>query len=355
MNNSSVDFLEIDGADGEGGGQILRSSLTLSMLTGRSIRISRVRAGRKRPGLLRQHLAAVEAAVQVSAATCCGAELGSRRLEFMPGPIQPGHVHCAIGTAGSATLVLQTILPVLAIADAPSTITLEGGTHNPWAPPYDFLTRAYLPQLERMGPTIVARLDRAGFYPAGGGRFAVDVIPATTLQGFDLLDRGLLRRQSITALVANLPASIGRREVDTAVRRLGWTRAATYVNDVDSTGPGNCVFAELEFERVTEIVTGFGRLGVPAERVAAEVVREVREFEKSSAAVGQHLADQLMLPLAISAWQNQGRSPGGRFRTLPLTQHSRTQIAVIRKFLDVDLDVVEEDEGTCIVRIQSNQ
>ena len=170
--------VHIDGSQGEGGGQIVRSALALALITGRPITIENLRAKRPKPGLMRQHLAAVHAALAVCDGRAEGDELGSRRLGFEPQQVRGGEYRFKLPTAGSATLVLQTVLPALMIAEAPSAVVLEGGTHNPWAPPFDFLQAAFLPLLSRMGPRVSASLQRHGFYPAGGGQFTVTIEPA---------------------------------------------------------------------------------------------------------------------------------------------------------------------------------
>ena len=221
----SNDFIEIDGGQGEGGGQVVRSSLTLSVATGRPVRVANVRAGRKKPGLLRQHLTAVRAAAAVGAAEVQGDALGSTALSFRPTGVVPGAFRFAVGTAGSATLVLQTVLPVLLTADRPSRLTLEGGTHNPFAPPFEFLDRAFLPPVNRMGPRVVATLEACGFFPAGGGRFTVEVTPAPRLTGLELLERGEPVGHNAVAVVANLDPRIADRELAVVAERLGWARA----------------------------------------------------------------------------------------------------------------------------------
>jgi len=171
-------MIQIEGSQGEGGGQILRSALALSLITATPFCIENIRAGRAKPGLLRQHLTAVNAAAEIGSAEMIGASIGSTRLEFKPGKVRAENYSFAVGTAGSATLVLQTVLPALLTHSEPSTLTLEGGTHNPFAPPYDFLARTFLPLIARMGPRVTTHLERAGFYPAGGGRFTVSIEPA---------------------------------------------------------------------------------------------------------------------------------------------------------------------------------
>src|SRR5689334_333662 len=177
-------MLKLDGSVGEGGGQILRTALALSALTGQPFEIEKIRAKRRKPGLLRQHLTAVRAATALCQAQVEGDSLGSMTLRFVPGDVKPGEYAFAIGTAGSATLVLQTVLPPLLLASRPSKITIEGGTHNPLAPPVDFLDRSFLPLVRRMGPRVRVQLERWGFYPAGGGRISVEIEPVQRLQPF---------------------------------------------------------------------------------------------------------------------------------------------------------------------------
>jgi RNA 3'-terminal phosphate cyclase (ATP) len=251
-----------------------------------------------------------------------------------------------VGTAGSTMLVLQTILFPLALAKRPSTLILEGGTHNIHAPPFDFIERAFLPIINRLGPNVSVRLERPGFYPAGGGRVVVEIAPTSALQGFDLLERGALVSREIRALVAHLPTAIAHRETLTICDRLGWPRNVMSAEVVDeSPGPGNIVLVELGFEHVTEVFSAVGQKGVPAEDVAAGCADEVEAFLAGDAPVGPHLADQLLLPIALAG--------EGSFRTGPLTDHSRTQLETICRFLDVDLCVIDEGHG--IQRIEARR
>lgn len=264
-------MLTIDGSIGEGGGQILRTALGLSLVTGQPFRIVRIRAGRAKPGLMRQHLTAVNAAAQVGQVEVSGAVVGSQDLTFRPGRIAAGFYSFAVGTAGSATLVLQTVLPALLTAASPSALTLEGGTHNPQAPPFDFLVRAFLPLMNRMGPHVQATLVRAGFYPAGGGQIDVTVRPSATLSGFDLLARGEIRARRAHALIASLPHHIAERELRLVGNKMGWDASCLHVEIVEgSRGPGNAVTIEIECEHVTELFTGFGERGLPAEAVGRQ-------------------------------------------------------------------------------------
>lgn len=265
-------MLELDGSHGEGGGQILRTSLALSMVTGTAVRIRNIRARRARPGLMRQHLVAVQAAARISGARVEGAEIGAAELTFVPGEVKPGEHDLAVGTAGSTTLVLQTVLPALLCASGPSLLALEGGTHNPLAPPFDFLDRSYLPLVRRMGPEVQAELERPGFYPAGGGRIVVTVEPSPRLSGFELLERGEVRRRRATVILSRLPRHIADRELGEVARLTGWESSALEIREVDSPGPGNVLLLEIESESSTEVFAGFGEKGVKAEDVAGRVV-----------------------------------------------------------------------------------
>lgn len=337
-------MLTIDGSAGEGGGQILRTSLGLSLATGTPVRLEKIRAGRKKPGLLRQHLTAVEAAARIGAARVEGAAPGSQALSFIPGPVSPGSYHFAVGSAGSATLVLQAVLPALMTASAPSQLTLEGGTHNPWAPPFDFLNKAFLPLLGRMGAKVTASLERRGFYPAGGGRFKVAIESAAKLAPIELTERGEVRSLSARAVIASLPANIARRELEVLKRTIS-PDPVVAEEDNDSPGPGNAVMVEVACEHVTELFTGFGQLGVSAETVAERTAREVRRYLDAGVPVGEHLADQLMIPLALAG--------GGAIHTVALSRHSTTNLEVIGNFLNAKFTIQPLDGGN--VRLEASK
>lgn len=321
---------------GEGGGQLLRSSLALSMLTSTPFRITKIRAGRARPGLMRQHLMAVHAATTISNAEVSGAELNSAELTFRPRAIRGGDYRFAIGGAGSSTLVFQTVLlPLLLGSGEPSTLSFEGGTHNPMAPPFDFLQRAFLPLLARMGAHVEVELERYGFYPAGGGAWSARVRPAARLERLELLERGDIVATSARALVASIPASVGVREVDALCRALGWARESCHPLMIsDSRGPGNALLAVIQAEHVTEVVTGFGDRGVPSERIAALVVEEVERYLAAGVPVGEHLADQLLLPMALGQ--------GGCFLTLRPSLHCSTQLQLLELFVGVAASATQE-------------
>ncbi len=323
-------MITIDGSIGEGGGQILRTSLALSLITGKAFRLEKIRAGRRNPGLLRQHLTSVRAAAEIGSAETSEANLGSTQLTFKPGKTTAGEYHFAIGTAGSTTLVLQTVLPALMLIDGQSKLTLEGGTHNPFAPPYDFLEKAFLPLLERMGAKVQTKLVNYGFYPAGGGRLEVKINGKDKLSRIDLPDRGVIKRRQAKSVLCHLPRNIAERELNIVQKKLSWPKKWHVVETpANSVAPGNFVSLEIECEHLTEVFTGFGERNISAEAVADQASLAARRYLASEAAVGEYLADQLLLPMALAG--------GGSFTTLPPSRHTTTNIEIIKKFLDIPI------------------
>ncbi len=329
-------MIELDGSTGEGGGQILRTALTLSMITGQPFRIIDIRARRPKPGLMRQHLVAVQAAARVSNAQVNGVELGSQTLTFAPKAIKSGHYDFAIGSAGSCTLVLQTLMLALLHADGPSTVRITGGTHNPMAPPAQFLQRVYGPLLARMGAQVNIELVRYGFYPAGGGEIIASIAPCAQLQPLVLLERGERVEGYAESFTAGIPGSVAQRELQCIGAGMGWAEAQLRVRTLPPEfGPGNALLLTLAYEQVTEVFAAYGEKAVSSETVAKQVLQEARRYIVSGAAVGEHLADQLMLPLALAG--------GGVFTADVLSGHAVTNAEVIRRFLPVEL--VLEQEG----------
>ncbi len=324
--------ITIDGSAGEGGGQVLRTSLTLALATGQPFCIENIRAKRRKPGLLRQHLTAVRAAAEVSAAKVDGDELGSPSLAFTPGRLRGGSYRFAIGSAGSTCLVLQTLISALALAKEPSEITIEGGTHNPLAPTFEFLERAFTPIANRMGPKVELVLERPGFYPAGGGRIVARITPAARFERIEIMERGEVRTRRARVLIAHLPRTIADRELAIVAKRLSWSADSHSIEETrDSHGPGNILSIEIGCDHVTEVFTGFGQKDVGAESLAERATQEAREWLASGVPVGRHLADQLLVPFALAG--------GGAFTTMPLTPHTTTAIDVIRRFLPVDVEL----------------
>jgi RNA 3'-terminal phosphate cyclase (ATP) len=337
-------MIVLDGSTGEGGGQILRSALALSMITGLPFRIENIRANRPKPGLMRQHLVAVQAAAQVCGAVLDHAEVGTRVLDFVPSKIRGGRYEFAIGSAGSCTLVLQTILPALLFADGPSQIRISGGTHNAKAPPVQFLQRAFLPILAKMGAKIDLQLLRYGFYPAGGGIVAATIEPCAQLQAIELMERGERKRAYAESLVANVPFNVAKRELETVGRAFGWDESQLQGRELqDVHGPGNALLLSFEYENVSEVICAFGEKGVPAETVAMTAVGEARRYLASDAALGEHLADQVMLPMALAG--------GGAFTAATISQHTLTNANVIEKFLPVCF-MFEKRDNLSEVKIQ---
>jgi len=337
-------MIKINGAVGEGGGQILRSALSLSMATGRPFAIDQIRAGRRKPGLMRQHLAAVKAATEICRARTQGAEVGSRELTFEPNAARPGEHIFNIGSAGSTSLVLQTILLPLARAGAPSRVTIQGGTNNPAAPPFEFVERAFLPLLRRMGFVVEATLSQPGYYPAGGGEIVVEIGAAPEMHALVLTERGACVSRRGEAIVANLPYAIASREAETLRSLLDWpTACVDAITERRARGPGNVVVATIAYEHVTEVFVAFGRLGASAESVATECADEVKAYLAGAHPVGPRLADQLLLPMAVGA--------GGVFVTQHPTRHMLTNVLVINAFLGETIRMREAADGALRVEI----
>jgi RNA 3'-terminal phosphate cyclase (ATP) len=336
-------MIELDGSTGEGGGQILRTALTLSMITGQPFRINNIRARRSRPGLMRQHLVAVQAAREVCGATVTAAALGSQTLEFVPGKIRGGDYEFAIGSAGSCMLVLQTVVPALLYADTPSTVQVRGGTHNPMAPPAQFLQRAYGRVMAAMGAELHFDLRRFGFYPAGGGHLVVQVQPCPALRQIELTGRGEKRAAYAESFIAGVPVGVAKRELECVGTAMGWAESQLLLRGLPGEqGPGNALLITLEDEHVTQVFAGFGEKGVSAENVAKTALQEARCFLASGAAVAEHLGDQVMLPMALAG--------GGRFTVDRVSQHARTNAEVIERFLPVRVTFEPgETCSTCMV------
>lgn len=337
-------MITIDGSEGEGGGQMVRNSCALSLVTGEPFRISNIRAKRSKPGLMRQHVTAVEAAAAISGSECSGLAVGASDLTFRPGRVVPGEYHFAVGTAGSTGLVLQTVLMPLLLADGPSRLVLEGGTHNMLAPPFEFIERTFLPIINRMGPQVSARLVRHGFYPRGGGRIEVDIVPAP-LAPLHCAARGEPLGLSARAVFASLPGEIAERMLVRARRALAdWPDEAFALHQLRADeGPGIILLLEARYAEVTEVVSGFGQLGVPAERLAKTSAARMKGYVEASAFAGPYLADQLVLPFVLAG--------GGTFTTVKPSQHLLTAIDIARRFTGRRIDIVHQDGGEHLLSV----
>ena len=304
-------LLSIDGSIGEGGGQVLRTSLTLALITCRSFTLDNIRQRRAKPGLMAQHLKAVEAAREVGKATVEGARLGSQSLVFEPTGLYSGEFHFDIGTAGSASLVLQTILPPLSFAAASSTITLIGGTHVPWSPCFHYLEMHWLHYMRKIGFDIRLELNAAGFYPRGGGRVLAKVWPVSRLSSLYLTNRGPLEKIRGISAVSNLDLSVAERQKIQVLKRLRNVsrRIEIEILRLSSPSKGSFLLLLAEFENSQCCFYGLGALGKPAERVADEPVNELLDLLATDGAVDHYLSDQLILPLALAPGLSESRPP----------------------------------------------
>ncbi|MBK1833577.1 RNA 3'-terminal phosphate cyclase [Roseibacillus ishigakijimensis] len=333
-------ILTLDGQ--KGGGQILRSALSLALITGQPFRLVNIRGQRTRPGLMRQHLTCVRAVCAISDGTADGAELGSGELVFRAGEVRPGAYEFAIGTAGSTTLLLQTLLPALWLAGGPSTLTLRGGTHNPLAPPVDFIERVYLPALQKMGARATLQLRETGFAPSGGGVLESTIEPLDGgFQPLTLTDRGALQEQALRVISRQIKDSVGERLMASVARQWPCEHQSLERRE-EGPGQGLIVLAEARYEHSSELASGCGERGQSAERIGSRVGKAMRTFHDTGAAVGRHLADQLLLPLALAG--------GGEFTTTAPDNHLPTNSAVIEAFLPVSFSVEKEEKGLFRVR-----
>jgi RNA 3'-terminal phosphate cyclase (ATP) len=289
---------------------------------------------------------AVQAALQICGGEATGAALGSQDLTFVPGTVTGGDYEFAIGTAGSCTLVLQTVLPALLKADKPSTLRLAGGTHNPMAPPVQFLQRAWCPRLAEMGARIDIDLERFGFYPAGGGVATARVEPCAALRPRTWMTRGERRAAYAEAFVAGIPGRIAQRELECVGRAMNWGEDQLLIRGLPADqGPGNALMLTLDYDHATEVFTAFGEKAVTSEQVARQVVQRTRQYLMSRAAFGEYLADQMMLPLALAG--------GGGFTLDEVSMHARTNAQVIETFLPVRFTFDRQDGvDTCTANVE---
>ena len=326
-----MSLIEIDGGFGEGGGQIVRTALSLSLVTGKSFHIHNLRAKREKPGLRPQHLAAVKAALKVSGSQAEGDAIGSRELIFSPAPARAGHYRIDIGTAGSTTLVFQTLLPALLQQKRESILEITGGTHNPKSPCFDFIAECFLPLLRLLGIDVEAELLRYGFYPRGGGQVRFKIKPC---KGKPLTISAPAQWEHPTAqiLLAGLEAHIAERERDELAERMGISPDQIELKFLpNDQGPGNAILLKYSSGERVEIFTGYGEKGKRAERVAQEVAREGKNFSRSPAQLDPHLSDQILIYLALG--------PGGEFTGSELSSHFHTNLQIISEFLPIQAQI----------------
>jgi RNA 3'-phosphate cyclase len=338
--------IELDGSTGEGGGQILRSALALSVVTGKAMRIINIRARRSKPGLRPQHLASVKAAAKISSAVVDGAELGSTSLTFEPGEVRSGRYRFEIGTAGSTSLLLQAIFVPLALGKGTSNLVLTGGTHVPNSPCFHYLDLNWLEYMRKIGYEAQISLEQAGFYPAGGGSVRATIRPLKMHQALDLTSRGVLRKIEGLSGVANLDREIATRQKHQALRRLEPQIKATKIKSIDLPSPGKGTFLLLkaDFEHSQCCYFALGAPGKRAELVADEAVNALEELLETDGAIDQYLADQLLLPLALC-------SKPSRIKTSKITQHLVTNARILCMFLPVKIDIQGEIGNVGLVEI----
>ena len=327
-----MNFLEIDGDYGEGGGQILRTSLSLSAILRQPVRLTNIRSGRKKPGLAAQHLTAVNAVTQITDAEVEGARLGSQSLTFVPRRIRGGKYSFDVAdvrpSAGALSLVFQSVAIPLAYADVPSTLTLRGGTHVPYSPNVHYLQTIFIPTLAKFGFQGFLKLKRWGWYPKGGGETTARIQPVSNWSGVNLSDRGALKAIRGISAVSNLPNHIAIRQRDRCMTRLAQVAPCVNIGLVEgkSIGQGTFVFLNAEFEHTHAGFSALGKRGKPAEHVADEACQALMNFLDSGAAIDAHLCDQLILPMALT----KGES---RFSTSQITRHLTTNIWLVQQFL----------------------
>jgi RNA 3'-terminal phosphate cyclase (ATP) len=348
-------MLIIDGSYGEGGGQVLRTCLALAAITGRPVRIEQIRAGRRKPGLRPQHLTAVRALAKICDAELEGARLNAQELTFVPRSRPRAGTYtfdvaqvAKGGSAGSVSLLFQAVLLPLALAEGTSQLTLRGGTHVAWSPPFDYLKRVYLPTLARTGIEAKVNIRRWGWYPIGGGEVQATVQGRSgdALGGLDLEQRGALLRVRGLSASSNLPKHIRQRQERAALQALRshGVNARVDVLDAPSKGQGTVVFVWAEFEEVLAGFTSLGERGKPAEQVAQEAVQGLLGFLPGDGALDEHLSDQIVLPLAVA----QGTS---RFTTVAVTGHLLTVAWVVNQFFPGSVRVEGSfgRPGTCTI------
>ncbi|HEY3376385.1 MAG TPA: RNA 3'-terminal phosphate cyclase [Armatimonadota bacterium] len=342
-----TELTHIDGSYGEGGGQIIRTALSLSAITGKAIEITQIRAKRAKPGLQPQHLTAVHITGDLCAARLEGAAVGSTRLLFTPqAPVAAGNYRRDIGTAGAIALVIQTALLPLALRDQPSHVLLIGGTHVNHAPSSDYLETVYLPALRRLGVEAQMSCPRAGFFPRGGGDVLLDIMPTAGLRPLDLTERGKLRKITAIITTSGLPSHVAERgaaTVTSEINKIGLGRDLTVEQrEKPSNGPGAAVLLAVECDNGHAGFSALGERGKPMERVAEEACRDFHAWWQTGATCDEHLADQLVLPLALANAES-------RWTTPTCTEHLRTVIWLVEQLLPVNLTVTEQTPGQHLV------
>jgi RNA 3'-terminal phosphate cyclase (ATP) len=340
-----MNTLEIDGSFGEGGGQILRTGLSLSCITGLPFRLRNIRKRRRKPGLMPQHITCVNAVSEVSRARVSGNERGSTELVFIPGKINHGTYVFDIKTAGSISLVLQTILPVLLSADGPSHITIKGGTHVPFSPTYHYIAGVFLPILSKIGIIVESTIAAYGFYPKGGGETAFSIFPTRKINGLKINSKGTLLSLNGYSGVSCLPKTIAERQKNAMLKKLGSLSPNIQVIETPSPGEGTFVFLTGTYKNTPSGFSALGKRGKPAEEVGQEAAEQFLDFHNVKGSLDPYLSDQVLIYLGLSGEVSS-------FTTSRITQHLLTNVWVIEKFLKVhyEIDGKIHSEGKIHVR-----
>jgi RNA 3'-terminal phosphate cyclase (ATP) len=323
-------MLEIDGSFGEGGGQILRTSLSLSCLLNKPFRLFNIRRKRKKPGLMPQHLMGIRSLKLISNAGVDGDFQGSTELVFEPGEVIAGDYFFDIGTAGSTSLLLQAILPPLIFANNRSSLILRGGTHVPFSPSFHYINKIFIPVINKLGIEVKAGIESYGFYPKGGGKIHAEITPANEIETVKCLERGEFKNVYGFSGVGNLPLSIAERQKNAALAILvsHGINAEVETISVPTPGRGTFIFLKAETENCLSGFSSLGERGKKAELVGEEAVKEFLDYYSSSACLDGHLADQIVLYLAIAKGESS-------FTTTEISRHLLTNLWVIEKFLDI--------------------
>ncbi len=331
---SDEGLIQIDGSYGEGGGQILRTALGLSAMLGKPFALHHIRSNRRNPGLQAQHLAAVEALARITEAQTEGVRFGSQEIIFTPRTVHSGEYQFEIKTAGSVTLLLQAILLPLCFSKGTSTITLVGGTHVEWSPSFHYLSEVFLPTLGMLGVSVVAFIEKWGFFPKGNGSIRLKIKPVQELKPISLVERGSLKIIRGISAISNLPTHVAKRQRKQILKRLGGELdlqgEIDILENVPSNGPGSFVFLLAEYHG---ILAGFSSLGVrgkPSEKVADEAVDSLKDYLESDGCVDPCLSDQLAPFMALA----KGHSS---MTTTRITEHLLTNLWVLEHFLDVTI------------------
>lgn len=343
-------MIEIDGSEGEGGGQILRSALALSILTGRPFKLTNIRANRDKPGLRPQHLLSVRAAGTICGAIYKGAAVGSSVLYFEPGEVKAGTYAFSIGTAGATALVLHTVyLPLALRGTEPSEVTISGGTHNEHAPCYHFLESTWNGYMRRLGLEIALEMPRPGFYPRGGGAIRAVIQPCNRVKGLNLTACPELTTAGGFSAVAGLPESVAVRQARRVATRLKAKQIESHIptEEWDAANPGTVAAVIFRQAPVPTLFFGLGEKGKPAESVADEAADEALWYRETGCPVDKHSADQVLLPLAFSP-------DASAYRTSAVDRHLTTNIDTIRKFVNRSIAVegAEREPGTVTIAAQ---